>query len=368
MASTRDLRLDTIRGVMLLIMAVNHLPWAKTPITGEPFGFVSAAEGFVFLSGLVCAMAYGRSFLQKGFDEAKRKIHQRARKIYLYHFTALLGVIGLAFLFSVQTWVPFLSPIESEPWMAAILGAFLLYQPAFFDILPLYCILLFITPWLLLHFNKGRGLLIVLSSFVLWSFAQMGMYQALVTKLALLLPVRMGIFDYFSWQFLFVLGAYLGFQNLHGQPVTSRIGPLWYVCLGLALLFLMLRHYPAGANLHSEFLTHLFAISEKNLLRPLRLLNFLVLAYLVAVAAKTWPKAFIAEPLAWLGQKSLELFTFHIFLIYFVFAWKYAFQSSLLLQVFTASALVAMLLYLARILQNGTNPLFRWSYSMIKYK
>ena len=79
MASTRDLRLDTIRGVMLLIMAINHLPWAKTPITGEPFGFVSAAEGFVFLSGLVCAMAYGRSFLQKasaighGADQAREK-------------------------------------------------------------------------------------------------------------------------------------------------------------------------------------------------------------------------------------------------------------------------------------------------------
>jgi len=48
------------------------------------------------------------------------------------------------------------------------------------------------------------------------------------------------------------------------------------------------------------------------MLRPLRLLNFLVLTYLVAVAAKTWPKAFIAEPLARMGQ-NLELFTIHVF-------------------------------------------------------
>jgi hypothetical protein len=353
MASKRDLRLDTIRGVMLLIMAINHLPWAKTPITGEPFGFVSAAEGFVFLSGLVCAMAYGKTFLQKSFEEARHKIVKRVQKIFTYHYGSLLLLMVMAFLLPLRSWIPLFSPLDSEPLTAAVLGAFLLYQPAFLDILPLYCLLLLATPWLLWQFVKGHGFLILIASFALWVLAQMGVYQHTIAFLASFLPVRMGIFDYLAWQFLFVLGAYLGFMSLQNVPVISRIGPLWYCCLGLALCFLVLRHLAApGSSIHMPFFSDFLSLAEKNMLRPLRLLNFLVLAYLIAVAAKTWPKAFIAEPLARMGQKSLELFTIHVFWIYGVFAWKEAFQNSVSVQLVTAIALIGTLLALATLLQS----------------
>ncbi|RJS93382.1 OpgC domain-containing protein [Salinisphaera sp. Q1T1-3] len=45
-----DQRVDTLRGLMLVIMTIDHLgPLSR--FTMEPFGFVSAAWGFVFLSG-----------------------------------------------------------------------------------------------------------------------------------------------------------------------------------------------------------------------------------------------------------------------------------------------------------------------------
>jgi hypothetical protein len=45
----RDHRLDTIRGILLIMMTINHLGGSASKLTFEPFGFVSAAAGFVLL-------------------------------------------------------------------------------------------------------------------------------------------------------------------------------------------------------------------------------------------------------------------------------------------------------------------------------
>jgi len=170
----------------------------------------------------------------------------------------------MAFLLPLRSWIPLFSPLDSEPLTAAVLGAFLLYQPAFLDILPLYCLLLLATPWLLWQFKKGHGFLILIASFALWVLAQMGVYQHTIAFLASFLPVRMGIFDYLAWQFLFVLGAYLGFMSLQNVPVISRIGPLWYCCLGLALCFLVLRHLAApGSAIHMPLFSNFSILAEK---------------------------------------------------------------------------------------------------------
>src|SRR6267154_1723182 len=45
----RDPRVDTLRGLFLLVMMVDHLPHhALQRFTRQGLGFVSAAEGFVF--------------------------------------------------------------------------------------------------------------------------------------------------------------------------------------------------------------------------------------------------------------------------------------------------------------------------------
>jgi hypothetical protein len=52
--TSRDSRLDMLRGLCLVLMTVDHLP--INPLfrfTNQTLGFVSAAEGFVFISGVV---------------------------------------------------------------------------------------------------------------------------------------------------------------------------------------------------------------------------------------------------------------------------------------------------------------------------
>lgn len=47
---TRRWELDALRGLMLVLMTLTHLPTRLSSPLGQPFGFVSAAEGFVLLS------------------------------------------------------------------------------------------------------------------------------------------------------------------------------------------------------------------------------------------------------------------------------------------------------------------------------
>jgi hypothetical protein len=46
----RRIELDAARGVMLLWMTLTHLPTLISTYANQPFGFVSGAEGFIFLS------------------------------------------------------------------------------------------------------------------------------------------------------------------------------------------------------------------------------------------------------------------------------------------------------------------------------
>jgi OpgC protein len=63
----RDTRIDTLRGLFLVLMTFDHLPYHPLlRLTMQSLGFVSAAEGFVFVSGLVSAGVYGRILAKQG--------------------------------------------------------------------------------------------------------------------------------------------------------------------------------------------------------------------------------------------------------------------------------------------------------------
>ncbi len=52
--------LDALRGLFLVWMTLTHLPTRASEWTNQPFGFLSSAEGFVFLSALLVARIYSK--------------------------------------------------------------------------------------------------------------------------------------------------------------------------------------------------------------------------------------------------------------------------------------------------------------------
>ncbi|MFI4888312.1 MAG: OpgC domain-containing protein, partial [Burkholderiales bacterium] len=78
----RQAELDWLRGMMLVLMTMTHLPTWFSAHAGQPFGFVSAAEGFVFLSAFLVGAVYSQKTRERGYRAMRRALWGRALKVY----------------------------------------------------------------------------------------------------------------------------------------------------------------------------------------------------------------------------------------------------------------------------------------------
>src|SRR5207249_11409233 len=90
--------LDALRGLMLVWMTLTHLPTVVSVYVNQPFGFVSSAEGFIFLSALLTGCIYYRVAERRGYGVMIRKLFLRTLRLYGYH--ALL--LDLVFIIAVR--------------------------------------------------------------------------------------------------------------------------------------------------------------------------------------------------------------------------------------------------------------------------
>ena len=216
----RRLELDAVRGLMLVWITLTHLPTAASTYVNQPFGFVSAAEGFIFLSALFTGRIYYRMAQRDGYGAMTIKLWLRTLRLYGYH--ALL----LAFAFLVA--IPIASR-GNRPGLHNLLdyyfmvgakrsvaeAALLIYRPPLLDILPMYIIFLALTSVALLLARKIGWRPLLSMAFVIWLFAQFGFRSAEHNFMMRFIPTRiplneMGSFDLWAWQFLWILGIWMG--------------------------------------------------------------------------------------------------------------------------------------------------------------
>ncbi len=98
--SRRDFRLDFLRGLCVVVMLIDHVGGASWwyLITGGDQFFVSAAEGFVFISGLVMGLVYRRVLQQEGALAVWRKALGRTVTLYLLTVVLTAVAVGLSLL------------------------------------------------------------------------------------------------------------------------------------------------------------------------------------------------------------------------------------------------------------------------------
>lgn len=303
----RDMRLDALRGLFLIIMAGVHVPTPVSHIMQDSYGCNGAAEGFIFLSACLAGRVYGKHFRRDGWAIMSRRIWKRTRLIYLIHLGVLLPATLIVWALARK--MPPLANHFSD-FLIHPLGSLALMP--LFDILPLYVIFLGVTPWLLAVARRRGWKLLLAVSALGWLAAQFGLDARLFGDPAQMLPLRWGAFDFCAWQFLWMCGVAIGESSLWGPVIKPRYRPVG-VIVGLAIVLAAL-YWRWGFQLQAPMNPEIFRWMDKWTLGPLRLLAFAGWVTLF-LSWNPHPFAFLLKPSALLGRHSLGVFAFHLPLV-----------------------------------------------------
>ena len=316
----RRTELDWLRGLMLVLMTTTHLPTWFSSHAGQPFGFVSAAEGFVFLSAYLVGSVYGHKARVHGFDAMRRALWGRTLKVYVAHAALLLFLLLVLVPFAVSRDAQAITGLASygleRPRLALASGLVLAYNPPLLDILPMYVLFLVVSPALLAYgMRRGFGALLALSALV-WLYAQYDggrhVYRAVSALVGWPVPYgATGAFAFMGWQLLWLVGLRIGVMQSDPDARPAAPWPRFAfpLVVGIAAVFFVWRHI-VGQTFGSDPLLN--ALFDKWHLGPLRLLNFAVLALIAVRLRPTLAALAEGSPLATLGRASLMVFSAHL--------------------------------------------------------
>jgi len=328
-SAPRDERLDTLRGLALVMIFINHIPgnfWEDW--TSRNFGFSDAAEAFVLMSGISAGLAYGNFFRPPAmqFWTGLARVWKRVWTLYLVHLLVTAWALAIAAFFARALNLPALLHANVVDWfyldpLGFLIGIPLLtHQLGYANILPLYAVLLFVSPLALILAWRRPRLLLLLSG-LLWLAA---------AQFRISLPnypmEGQWFFNPLSWQLLFVIGLLTGIAlKDHRRFVPVR---LWLQILAAAYLLLALTAslsdwFSAGFGhtlwlLQEHGAPRWITTFNKSYLHVPRLLHILALAYLLSTLpiVRRLCAAPAAAPLALLGRQALPVFALGTVLCY----------------------------------------------------
>jgi len=316
----RDPRLDFFRGLGMFIIFIAHIPgnvW--TLWIPARFGFSDATEIFVFCSGMASAIAFGRVFDERGWWMGTARVSHRVWQVYWGHIALFLIVAAMMVGLDSTGWYGEENHFRDRlnlVWFfdntaTNLVGLLTLtYVPNYFDILPMYLVILAMMPIVVLLGWQSRYLAGVFIALV-WLGANMQL---------LALPAepwsdRDWFFNPFGWQLVF----FTGFAFMRGWIPAPPVRP-WLIFAALAVVILTIP--VAWFRIYTEFpmLQEWRAVLRPLIVKTefgiLRYVHFLALAYLAWAAAGEGGRRLLGSGL-WgravqivkkVGQQSLAVF------------------------------------------------------------
>lgn len=305
--------IDFWRGFALVTIFINHIPGNTFErYTFSQYGISDAAELFVFLAGWSIGIATrGRDGKPEAAGKSVVRLLARTVEVYRAQLTvmllALALIAGAALLLDnplILEWHNaggfFADPIQSVCGMALMT-----YQLGFFNILPLYVLLIGIAPIFVLVGRVSLIAALALSG---------GIYLAsLVFEWNV--PSWPGegdwFFDPFCWQVLLVLGFVLQGWSLRSDTLrrwSRRLVPVGFAIVTVGVVLAVTEIRPDPLMVPEPRLLFTF---EKTYLTPARLLHFLgVLLAFAPLYALIAPRiGVVGRYLSQLGRNSLAVFS-----------------------------------------------------------
>lgn len=342
-ATTRDPRLDFYRGIAMFIILIAHIPsnaWGGW--IPARFGFSDATEIFVFCSGMASAIAFGGAFARSGWLMGTARVLFRCWQVYwahicLFFFTAMMmgaidhfGVFDKSYINGLNLGRFFKDP---APQMVGLFT--LTYVPNYFDILPMYLVVLALMPVMMALHKAGGIWAMGLATVGIWAMANASQWQLPAEPWS----AREWFFNPFGWQLLF----FTGFAFMRGWiPVPPVSKTLMWVAIAFLVLTAPVGSWKVFSWLNNAFpdlgaairpiWTAIRVFTEdtginlrgKTDFGILRYLHFLSLAYLAWMVAGQGGQRLVARgtglgPQLWavvlkvvtkVGQQSLAVFVF----------------------------------------------------------
>ena len=317
----RDLRLDLLRGVGLWMIYLDHIPddvvsW----LTLRNYGFCDAAEFFVFISGYLLGFIYVPIVAAGQFMPALKRLWLRVWQMYVAHILLFL-VFTAQIARTVRRWD---NPMYKDEFNVAnflahpdeLIGKALTlqYKPVDLDVLPLYIVLVAVSPFVVWCLVRRPNLtlfasaaLYVLARYFDWNLPS---YPKGATW----------YFNPFAWQLLFFFGAWCGcggvaqISKFVQLRIVFSIAIAW---IAFAFFIVMTWHSALLASLVPQWLIKMIYPIDKTNLDMLRLTHFLALVVMISRYLKRdWGglKSNLLSPLVLCGQHSLPLFCLGVFL------------------------------------------------------
>lgn len=324
---TRRPELDALRGVMLVLMTLTHMPTRLAERVGQPLGFVSAAEGFVVLSAYMAGWVYSDLARRQGVAAMWRSFESRALKIYLCQAALLLFLFTVIAALGIKVQQRAVTDLISfyldDPWLATRAALVMFYNPPLLDILPMYVLFMMLSPFVLAAAMRRGWAGWMACSVALWLLAQFGFgqvaYHAVRSFTGLDVPIaQTGAFDPLAWQFVWLFGLCLGAGGLTLPPMKDGVMqfPRWLLTVALIIggVCFVWRHVQG----QTPFLVwrELNSAFDKWQLGPLRLVNFFVLVVLFmrfGPVLLTFKRRWVF--LETLGAASLPVFCAHLVMV-----------------------------------------------------
>lgn len=219
--------LDLLRGWFLVVIACDHLiriPSMFDLVTGRGLLWVTAAEGFFFISGMLVGIARGRQMQLEGLRSAAKHVWVRAGKLYVA--SVILTFIYLLLGYWLQSHG--VTALKGGLTHFSSIGDMLYnvlnlnYTYGWADFLSFYAVFLGLAPLALWLLRRKLWWVIVWASLTLW-----------LIKGEVTLPF---LSFYALWQVYFFLGLVFGYHFNTIRSYYRLLAPRTVLLLRLTLI------------------------------------------------------------------------------------------------------------------------------------
>lgn len=221
---SRILALDLLRGGFLMAIIVDHLGWGSSLfhfVTGGGRMFVSPAEGFFAISGILVGYIYGPRVI-RSFRLTCLKLWKRAGLLWSLSVIFTMVFTAIAVSFPHLTGLPTIWEKSGESFLLnTLLGR---YAYGWADFLPRYAVFMLAAPFVLWLVAKGKSRLVITASAAVY---------ILFSKTSLLLPFS-------AWEIIFIPAIVIGYylpslesfaRSLRPTVQTNLLTGVWSVAL-----------------------------------------------------------------------------------------------------------------------------------------